>query len=137
MQYTCSDPTVVSFILGKIQSGSQFLVNCNGYAWRQLACSGSTALCVDCSKSCSDCPGVAFVMRPCGNLNLDQCYTFTSVASSLELNVRKKITYPTFVEPINLVSISKTAVSLNLNLTRSGKVYCSAIDSRYTFPGVL
>jgi len=134
VQYDCSTFDVVNFILGKIASGAQFLVSCNGHNWRQFSCSGSNILCVDCKKDCSQCPGYNYIMQPCGN---KQCYTDSASAALLSLAVRTKITYPQLASPIAVLSASQTSITISINVTRPGNVYCLAYDTRLVLPNVL
>ena len=126
VEYTCTDLVTVAFILRKIASGSSFVANCNGHVWRQFSCSGNAAICVDCTKDCTQCAGYNFIMQPCGNK--DQCYTLTASLSVLSLSARVKATYPELSLPIKVVSARQFSLTINMNFTRPGDVYCLAYD---------
>lgn len=122
---TCSDKTLVSFMVDKLTAGSQLLVFCNGFTWRSFACKGRMILCVNCPKDCSLCPGNDFVLRPC----FSGCYTDTAAYSILSFDVKAEVLYPVLQEPIRLVNISTTSVTAVLNISKVGSIYCAALPN--------
>jgi len=122
-QYSCSSLDITNFIAGKISTGTQFLVFCNGHYWRQYSCSGNNIVCVDCKKNCNQCAGASYIMQPCEN---KACNTETASLSSISFSLRRKITYPQLTSSVKVLSASRGSVVISVNLTRPGLLYCLA-----------
>jgi len=70
------------------------------------------------------CQGTSLVNRPCG---ARKCITETASTSVISLSIKQELMYPKFASPIRIFNISSTSVTLHLNMTIPGSVYCLAI----------
>ena len=54
---SCSHGVSVDYMVSKIKSGTQFMLDCEGSTFRQFSCGGHVVFCVDCPRDCNACPG--------------------------------------------------------------------------------
>jgi hypothetical protein len=123
---TCNDRNSVSFMVDKMSKSVPFLVSCGGFSWRFFKCSVSFVFCINCKRDCGLCSGEALINHPCA---VSKCVTNTASASVVSLVIKEKIMYPEYSSPIRVVGRSKSSVTLNLNVTKLGSVYCVALPN--------
>ena len=127
--YSCGEISVVSRII-ELLSGpppaAASAISCSKATWNIFACSSTTVLCVNCRPQCGSpsCPAVqAFsqsILNPCQPCRSDSAsYYFVSAQFAT------KILYPIVHMPMN-VTAEKTALTIRVNVSAIGVIYCAA-----------
>lgn len=132
--YRCADRWVAIGIANALSSstGTQTSWVCGDHQWSVFRCSGQPSLCVDCSPRCDDaCPYPKPVINPCGSCS-------DEVASSLFLSfgVEHLILYPKISLPL-MVTASRQSVTVRVNITGTGSVYCAAFPTNVVVTSAL
>ena len=140
---TCGERQAVAAIAAALGGGAGLSVSCDGHAWVIYSCprpnpssgassgSSSRSICIDCRPStvqqCRSpaCFSVGLTgISPCSACSGD---IKSAGFALLGAKVSQVIYYPQFTEPPVLLEAGNTSVTIGVNVTLAGRVYCAAL----------
>jgi hypothetical protein len=132
--YSCAESTAIASVVTLLSTSTAGSVTCNSQTWTVFTCSSVPSLCVNCAGTCSadscDTTDATMVANPCMTCTAPRtsAYYITSLAYTTQ------ILYPLLT--VTDVSASKQSVSLDLNVSRAGRVYCAGFSSDYNVTSI-
>jgi hypothetical protein len=128
--YVCKERSVVNNIVAAMKTGGQLSSTCNGHIWNVFSCSGISAFCVDCSPRC--------YTSSCGqnvsSIVLDSCLSCSSRKQaffySIGVGYDFAKLFPLVQQPLN-VEATTSKLTVTVNVSTGGRVYCAAVDSSF------
>jgi hypothetical protein len=143
----CADADAVTNIVKAWKSAvsegsSAFAQTCNGHTWRVLNCGLGPSICADCTMAnCSapSCPNIvsSFAVNPCllDSSSGSQLACHNNLVASfgiVNLRVGVRILYPlVYAVSVPFSAVHSTSLTLAVNVSKSGVVYCAAFQSGY------
>jgi hypothetical protein len=130
---TCSSKTQLSAIVSALNKKGNYQAACGGVTWNVKQCSGKNILCADCDDACDDaktCSGYGSIINACSS-----CFSLTAAYSVLNAQYALKILYPEFVS-IPTVVPARDSMTVNVNITTPGTVYCVSLPTTTTVSSV-
>eukprot|EP01038_Epipyxis_sp_PR26KG_P004991 gene4991-6977_t len=121
----CSDRSIVSSLIGNLQSGNYYSAYCNYNTWRVFSCNGRNILCVNCKHKCVDtvtCPGKSFIFNPNEN-----CLNRLAASAIVNVGYTSVALYPNLLTPLEIASIGNDFVTVKANLSSEGNIFCAAV----------
>jgi hypothetical protein len=122
-EYFCNDSSIVSSIVTDLRTGNQKSYSCNDNIWRTFSCSKHTAICVNCLKGCTACPGDERVLTPCKT----NCESMSASFSVVHFSVSSRLLFPS-IKAMN-VSSGNSSIFVSIRLSEPGRVTCGAFRS--------
>jgi hypothetical protein len=129
---TCSDAQLIVTLLSYFDNnGIGGQVNCHGNTWRVFFCYSDPILCVNCKRSCAEtvsCPGTSYkniinnIINPC---NI-KCKKRAAAGASIVFKYSILKLYPQFITSLSIIETNKTTISISLQATVPGNIYCAA-----------
>ena len=125
---SCVEPAAVSQIRAALarREGTTNVL-CNGHKWRMYECRGQMAVCVDCAKVCTACPGEdSALINPCGRTAMGCGRSERAAFAFLRFHLDKKILYPEIVSPL-VIEPGKHYLDVTISTNRDGAIFCAAL----------
>jgi hypothetical protein len=118
---TCSNATTSNAIINNLKAGLNVSLSCGGYNWRTFKCGSNLNLCIDCEGVCgiTTCPSNSFVFNPCS-----YCPIPKAMSAILFTTVKRLVRFPAATKPV-VINRSKTSVTVELNMSSPGNIYCA------------
>lgn len=130
--YTCSSPDVIGKVISSLKNRVTYEGNCNEQTWRVFVCDSNPVLCVNCKRNCVktvSCPAKSFIVNPCAT----NCQNHAASFALMTMGYYLKPLYPLLNETV-VTSVGRTSVSLLMNISSPGKLYCAAFRQNTSLP---
>jgi hypothetical protein len=134
---TCSNPTQVQLMIDSLQSGESYEFNCDGRSWRIFTCNGDRVMCLNCKQNCVEsvaCPGTNHIINPC--MDNPVCSTRAAAGAVVSFAYAFIPYYPEFITELN-VTTEQTALTVSVNVSSAGTIYCGAFVNGSSFSSLL
>jgi hypothetical protein len=131
----CREKNVIAKLVSNLRSRNNFQIDCEQRSWRVFTCDSYPVMCVNCKQNCVktiSCPGASSIINPCFSGCTDRIAAGAAVSFQYSLVIK----YPQFYN-LTVVSRSQTSISVAVNASAAGNVYCAAVVPGTTLTSVL
>eukprot|EP01032_Pedospumella_encystans_P014625 gene14625-16781_t len=132
---SCSDLYAIENLVSSLRLRKKFQIDCNGVSWRVFSCNSNPVICVNCKENCVNtvsCPGTSNIINPC----YSDCSSRIASGSNVYFQYSLRIFYPILTD-FKVLSAAQNSVTVSLNASTAGNIYCAAFEKGSTPTSVL